>query len=156
MSFPARSSTPSGSRLSTVRQPSTRLTGETVTTTPGTPAEGQWFRFSPSVNCANYDTTMFENEVCIAGQHRGFVVVDHGGSDGIEADFATATWTDEGNPGPEASWQRNANGHCCIFAGGGGPLEQSFRTSSGSYEQAYQVIAGLPWSQLQVVVPPHA
>jgi hypothetical protein len=121
---------------------------------PGTPAEGQWFRFAPSVDCADYDTTPFENEVCVAGQQRGFVVVDHGGSDGIEADFASGTWTDEGNPGPAGTWQRTASGACCIFAGGGAPLERSLRTSSGTYEQEYQVIAGLPWSELQVIVPP--
>jgi hypothetical protein len=122
---------------------------------PGTPAEGQWFRFAPSVKCADYDATAFENEVCIAGRQKGFVVVDHAGSDGIEADFATGTWTDEGNPGPVVSWQRNSRGQCCIFAGGGGPLEEAFRTASGLYEQEYQVIAGLPWRRLQVIVPPH-
>jgi hypothetical protein len=122
---------------------------------PGDPAEGQWFRFAPSVNCANYDATRFENDVCIAGKQRGFVVVDQGGSVGIEADYATGTWKDEGNNVPPLSWQRNSKGQCCIFAGGGGPLERAFRTSSGTYEQGYQVIAGLPWSQLQVIVPPH-
>jgi hypothetical protein len=122
---------------------------------PGTPAEGQWFRFAPSVNCADYDSTPFENEVCLAGQQRGFVVVDHGGSDGIEADFASGTWTDEGHPGPAGTWQRTAGGACCIFAGGAAPLERSLRTGSGTYEQEYQVIAGLPWNELQVIVPPH-
>jgi hypothetical protein len=122
---------------------------------PGAPAEGQWFRFSSRVNCAEYDSTPFENEVCVAGQQRGFVVVDHGGSDGIEADFATGTWTDEGNPGPAGTWQRSPAGGCCLFAGGGAPLEQSFKTSAGVYEQEYQVIAGLPWDELQVIVPPH-
>jgi hypothetical protein len=121
---------------------------------PGAPAEGQWFRFAPTVNCANYDTTPFENEVCLAGQQKGFVVVDHGGSDGIEADYATGSWTDEGNPGPVGSWQDNPNGGCCIFAGGGGPLEDAFQTSSGTYEQEWNVIANLPWSQLQVIDPP--
>ena len=82
-------------------------------------------------------------------------MVDHGGSDGIEADYATGTWTDEGNSGPIGSWQHKPNGQCCIFAGGGGPLEQSFRTAPDDYEQEYQVIANLPWSQLQVIVPPH-
>lgn len=90
----------------------------------------------------------------MAGQQKGFVVVDHGGSDGIEADFATGTWTDEGNPGPAGTWQRAPSGGCCVFAGGGAPLEQSFRTRSGFYEQEYQVIAGLPWGDLQVIVPP--
>jgi hypothetical protein len=121
----------------------------------GDPAEGQWFRFAASVNCANYNTTPFENEVCLAGQQRGFVVVDHGGSDAIEADYATGSWTDEGNPGPLGSWQNNPLGGCCIFAGGGGPLEDAFETTSGTYEQEWQVIAALPWSQLQVVDPPH-
>jgi hypothetical protein len=121
---------------------------------PDAPAEGQWFRFAPSVDCANYDTTPFENEVCTAGQQRGFVVVDQGGSDAIEADYATGSWTDEGNPGPVGSWQDNPNGGCCIFAGGGGPLEDSFMTSSGAYLQEWNVIANLPWSQLQVIDPP--
>jgi hypothetical protein len=124
-------------------------------THPGDPAEGQWFRFATSVNCANYDATPFENEVCLAGQQMGFVVVDHGGSDAIEADYATGSWTDQGNPGPVGSWQNNPAGGCCIFAGGGGPLENAFVTSSGTYEQEWQVIASLPWSQLQVVDPPH-
>jgi hypothetical protein len=123
---------------------------------PGYPAEGQWFRFAAGVNCADYDTTPFEHEVCITGQQRGFVVVDHGGSDGIEADYATGTWTDEGNSGPTGSWQHKPDGQCCIFAGGAGPLEQSFRIAPDNYEQEYQVIANLPWSQLQVLVPPHS
>jgi hypothetical protein len=123
---------------------------------PGYPAEGQWFRFAPTVNCSFYSVTRFENEVCIAGQQRGFVVVDHGGSDGIEADYATGTWTDEGNRVPAGSWERNPRGGgCCIFAGGGGPLERAFMTSSETYEQEWQVIADLPWDQLQVIVPPH-
>ena len=33
-------------------------------------------------------------------------------SDGIEADFASGTWTDEGNPGPAGTWQRTASGAC--------------------------------------------
>jgi hypothetical protein len=121
---------------------------------PGAPAEGQWFRFAPSVHCADYNVTRFENEVCIAGQQRGFIVVDDAGSVGIEADYATGTWTDEGNHVPPGSWQRKPNGGCCIFAGGGGPLERAFRTSSGTYEQAYDVISALPWNQLQVIIPP--
>ncbi len=121
---------------------------------PGYPAEGQWFRFAPSVSCSDYDTTPFENEVCIAGKQNGFVVVDHGGSDGIEADYATGSWTDEGNPGPMGSWHRNSNGGCCIFTGGGGPLEEAFENSPGNYVQEYQVIADLPWTQLQVIDPP--
>ena len=121
---------------------------------PGTPAEGQWFRFAPGVNCADYESTPFEHEVCLAGKQYGFVVVDQGGSVGIEADYATGTWNDEGNPGPMISWQRNANGQCCIFAGGGGPLEESFKSTADNYEQAYQVIVGLPWDRLQVMVPP--
>jgi hypothetical protein len=122
---------------------------------PGNPAEGQWLRFAPSVNCAAYDTTPFENEVCLAGQRYGFVIVDQGGSDGILADYATGTWAHEGNPGPVGSWQDNPKGGCCIFVGGGGPLEDAFQTASGYWEQEYQVIASLPWSRLQVIDPPH-
>jgi hypothetical protein len=121
---------------------------------PGNPAEGQWFRFSPSVDCAAYDTTPFENEVCVAGKRYGFVIVDQGGSDGVVADYATGTWTDEGNHGPVGSWQHNSKGACCIFVGGGGPLEDAFRTASGYWEQEYQVITPLPWSKLQVIDPP--
>lgn len=123
---------------------------------PGTPAEGQWFRFASSVNCGAYETTRFENDVCNAGKKYGFVVVDHGGSVGVVADFGTGSWTDEGNFGPTISWKPNSRGQCCMFAGGGGPLERAFRTRSGTYEQPYQVIAALPWDKLQVIVPPHS
>jgi hypothetical protein len=123
---------------------------------PGNPAEGQWFRFPASVDCAAYDTTPFENEVCIAGQRYVFVIVDQGGSDGIIADYATGTWAHEGNPGPAGSWEDNAKGACCVYVGGGGPLEDAFQTASGYWEQEYQVIASLPWSRLQVIDPPQS
>ncbi len=124
---------------------------------PGTPGEGQWFRFAPSVNCADYDSTPFENEVCVTGKQKGFVVVDHGGSDGIEADYATNVWLAEGNNGIRGRWYTNPQGGG-DFGYSTAPLEESMESrpgKTGSEEQEYQVIANLPWDQLQVIVPPH-
>lgn len=85
---------------------------------PGSPAEGQWFRFAASVNCASYTSTPFEHMVCLAGQRYGFVVTDKSGAIEISAQ--------EGS-GVTAYWDG---------------------------QQEYQVIAGLPWSQLQAIDPP--
>jgi hypothetical protein len=122
-----------------------------------TPAEGQWFRFSPSVNCADYTSTKFENLVCAAGKTYGFVVVDRAGSDGIEADYGSGTWDLEGNTGDVAYWQNGGPRGCCVLEGGGDPLMVSMETVAGnesSEAQEYTVIGGLPWSQLQVIDPP--
>ncbi len=125
---------------------------------PGTPAEGQWFRFAPSVNCADYNATQFESEVCVAGKQKGFVVVDHGGADGIEADYASNVWLAEGNNGAPGRWYTNRQGGG-DFGYSTAPLEEAMESQlgkTGSEEQEYQVIANLPWDQLQVVVPAHS
>ena len=95
----------------------------------GQPNEGQWFRLSSSVNCAGYDDTPFEEMVCKALQTYGMVVLDQGGAVMLEAE-QTADWAASGNSGTD-------------------PI-----TASWEGQQEYQVVANLPWQDLQVVDPP--
>ncbi len=78
------------------------------------PRRGSMFAFAPSVSCLT-TTTPFENEVCIAGKQNGFVVVDHGGSDGIEADYATGSASSEAILARWGPGIATPNGCRCIF-----------------------------------------
>ncbi len=96
---------------------------------PGQPAEGQWFRFAPGTQMPS-GLTPFAQMVFRAIQTYGAVVTDQGGAVAIEAEQAS-DWAAEGHSGTDpitASWQGL---------------------------QGYQVVASLPWSDLQVVDPPH-
>ncbi|MGH9104801.1 MAG: hypothetical protein ACRDZX_02995 [Acidimicrobiales bacterium] len=97
---------------------------------PGQPSEGQWFRFPEKEACPPAEcTTPFARMVFRAIQRYGMVVVDQGGAVMIEAE-QPSDWAAQGHRGPnpiEASWQG---------------------------EGQAQVVASLPWSDLQVVDPP--
>jgi hypothetical protein len=97
---------------------------------PGQPAEGQWFRFAPGATCAPSQCgTPFAQMVFKAIQTYGMVVVDQAGAVMLEAE-QSSDWAAEGNPGTDpiaASWDGL---------------------------QEYQVVANLPWSNLQAVDPP--
>jgi hypothetical protein len=115
-------------------------------------SEGSYLRFAPSVNCANYDQTKFENMVCIAGKTYGFVVTDFAGDVQINAEDVY-DWSWGGNTGNGPTWGDNSNGGCCIItASGTDPLSVS-QTPSGQLQQEYPA-ANLPWSQVQVIDPP--
>jgi hypothetical protein len=68
--------------------------------------------------------------VCTAIQKYGMVVIDQGGAVMLGAE-QPSDWAAEGNTGTD-------------------PL-----TTSWNGAQEYQVVANLPWSQLQVVDPPN-
>jgi hypothetical protein len=96
---------------------------------PGQPAEGQWFRFTPGTQMPPR-LTPFGQMVFQAIETYGAVVTDQGGGVLIEAE-QSSDWAAEGHSGIDpitASWE--------------GLLE-------------YQVVASLPWSDLQVVDPPN-
>ncbi|HUB71345.1 MAG TPA: endo alpha-1,4 polygalactosaminidase [Acidimicrobiales bacterium] len=95
---------------------------------PGQPPEGQWFRFSSSVDCPDYAATPFEHMVCVAGQKYGFVVTDQGGAVMLEGEDR-ADWAAQGNSGSD-------------------PI-----TASWDGQQEYEVVADLPWDQLEAVDP---
>jgi hypothetical protein len=95
---------------------------------PGEPSEGTWFRF-PSDLPMPSGLTPFAQMVFRAIQTYGAVVVDQGGAVALEAE-QPEDWAAEGNTGTDpitASWDGLAE---------------------------YQVVASLPWADLQVVDPP--
>ncbi|MGD0810377.1 MAG: hypothetical protein ABSA91_11815 [Acidimicrobiales bacterium] len=96
---------------------------------PGQPGEGQWFRFPANLAMPS-GLTPFGQMVFRAVQTYGMVVLDQGGAVVLEAE-QQADWAAEGNSGTD-------------------PI-----TASWDGEQGYQVIANLPWADLQVVDPPH-
>ncbi|MGO9658868.1 MAG: hypothetical protein ACLP7F_11000 [Acidimicrobiales bacterium] len=97
---------------------------------PGEPAEGQWFRF-PSSLAMPTGLTPFGQMVFKAIQTYGMVVTDYAGAVMLQAE-QPSDWAAEGNTGTDpmtASWEGNAD---------------------------YAVVTSLPWSQLQAVDPPQA
>lgn len=94
---------------------------------PGTPAEGTWFRMSATTPMPA-GLTPFAQMVFRALQTYGAVVTDHAGAVMITAED-TADWAFQGHTGPD-------------------PITTAF---AGHPE--YSVLNGMPWSQLQVVVP---
>jgi len=95
---------------------------------PADPSEGTWFRF-PADLAMPSGLTPFAQMVFKAVQAYGAVVVDRGGAVMLEAD-QTGTWAAKGLPGTDpisASWDGDAE---------------------------WQVVASLPWSNLQVVDQP--
>jgi len=95
---------------------------------PGAPMEGQWFRF-PAGLAMPSGLAPFALMVFKAVQTYGMVVVDQGGAVALEAD-QQSVWAAEGNNGSD-------------------PITASLHGSA-----MYQVVAGLPWSSLEVVAPP--
>ncbi len=97
---------------------------------PGQPSEGQWFRFAPGTTCSPSECfNPFATMVFNAIKTYGMVVIDQGGAVMIEAE-QPSDWAAQGGTGTDpilASWQGYAE---------------------------YQVVADLPWNDLQVVDPP--
>ena len=97
---------------------------------PGQPAEGQWFRFAPGTTCpASECFTPFATMVFNAIKTYGMVVIDQGGAVMIEQEQAS-DWAAEGHSGTD-------------------PI-----TASQQGYAEYQVVADLPWQDMQVVAPP--
>lgn len=94
----------------------------------GQPAEGQWFRFPPNLATPS-GLTPFAKMVFKAIQDYGAVITDQSADVTIYAEDPS-DWAAEGNKGVD-------------------PI-----TKSWDGEQEYQVVANLPWGQLQSVVPP--
>ncbi|HUC15248.1 MAG TPA: hypothetical protein VMS00_12415 [Acidimicrobiales bacterium] len=94
----------------------------------GAPAEGQWFRFPASLAMPS-GLSPFAQMVFKAVQTYGMVVVDQGGAVALEAD-QTSVWGEEGNSGTD-------------------PI-----TASVDGLQGYQVVASLPWQDLEAIDPP--
>ena len=94
----------------------------------GQPAEGQWFRFPPRLATPS-GLTPFARMVFKAIQDYGVVITDQSGDVTIYAEDPT-DWKAEGHKGID-------------------PI-----TKSWDGQQAYAVVANLPWGQLQTVQPP--
>jgi hypothetical protein len=99
-------------------------------TNPGQPAEGQWFRFPANLAMPS-GLTPFGQMVFKAIQTYGAVIVDQGGAVMLEAE-SNGDWAAEGNSGTD-------------------PI-----TASWDGKQEYQVVANLPWGQLQTIDPPQS
>jgi len=96
---------------------------------PSQPNEGQWFRF-PAGTAMPTGLTPFGQMVFKAVQTYGMVVTDYAGAVMLQAE-QPSDWAAEGNTGTD-------------------PI-----TASWAGQAEYQVVANLPWSQLQAVDPPH-
>jgi hypothetical protein len=94
----------------------------------GAAAEGQWFRFPANLAMPS-GLTPFAQMVFKAIQTYGMVAVDQGGAVMLEADEPTV-WSQEGNSGTD-------------------PI-----TASQDGLPEYQLVASLPWQDLETVVPP--
>jgi hypothetical protein len=95
---------------------------------PGQPGEGQWFRLPANLAIPS-GLSPFAQMVFKALQTYGAVVTDQGGSVSLESE-QTSDWAAEGYSGTD-------------------PI-----TASWDGLQEYQVVASLPWDELQVVDPP--
>ena len=93
----------------------------------GQPGEGQWFRFAPGTPMPT-GLTPFAQMVFRAIETYGAVVTDQAAGVFVEAE-QPSDWASEGRAGTD-------------------PI-----TASWGGLQAYQVVASLPWSDLQVVDP---
>jgi hypothetical protein len=97
-------------------------------THPSQPSEGQWFRFAPGTAMPS-GLTPFAQMVFRAISTYGMVVVDQGGAVMLEAE-QPSDWSAGGNTGTD-------------------PI-----TASWDGEQEYQVVASLPWRDLQALSVP--
>lgn len=96
---------------------------------PGQPAEGTWFRMAPGTPMPA-GMTPFGQMVFRALQTYGMVVTDRAGAVMLQAETA-ADWVNSGHTGADpmvTSWAGNPQ---------------------------YSALRNMPWSQLQVIVPPH-
>jgi hypothetical protein len=96
----------------------------------GAPAEGQWFRFPANLAMPS-GLSPFAQMVFKAVQTYGMVVVDQGGAVMLEAD-EPSVWSEQGNSGTD-------------------PI-----TASESGLPEYQLVASLPWQDLETIDPPNS
>jgi hypothetical protein len=97
----------------------------------GAPSEGSWFRFAPGTAMPS-GLSPFAQMVFKAISTYGMVVVDMGGAVMLEADMA--------DPGP---WE-----------GQGNSVASDPITNATDNLAEYQLVANLPWQDLQAVDPP--
>ncbi len=95
---------------------------------PGQPHEGTWYRFPASLSMPE-GLTPFGQMVFKAIQDYGMVVVDQAGAVMLQAED-TSDWTAQGHTGPN-------------------PILQSW-----DGEAEYQVVANLPWNDLEAISAP--
>jgi hypothetical protein len=98
-------------------------------TYPGQPAEGQWFRLPASLAMPS-GLTPFAQMVFRTLQQYGAVVVDRGALITLQTE-KVSDWAAEGHSGTD-------------------PI-----TASWDGEKEYQVVAKLPWGDLQAIDPPN-
>lgn len=122
---------------------------------PGYPAEGQYFVFSPNVNCGSYTQTLLQNMVCVAGKKYGFVATDFAGAVDVNVE-SSSDWFQDGNPGTGPAWCTLSGGQVVICTPGTDPISQASIMSNGTEAPSYSgdIMGNLPWSQLEVVDPP--
>jgi hypothetical protein len=99
-------------------------------TTTNQPAEGQWFRFAPGTAMPS-GLTPFGQMTFKAILTYGMVITDQGGAVMLEAE-QPEDWAAAGNSGT-------------------GPVQASWEG-----QEEYQVVANLPWADLQAINPPGA
>ena len=97
---------------------------------PGSPSEGTWFRM-PASTPMPAGLTPFARMVFRALQQYGAVVLDRAGAVMIQGENS-ADWAFEGHTGTD-------------------PI-----TAASAGKPEYQVLNGIPWSHLQVILPPAA
>ena len=97
----------------------------------GAPAEGQWFRFPANLAMPS-GLTPFAQMVFKAVQTYGMVIVDQGGAVALEADMA--------DPGP---WEQEGNN-----------VATDALNNTTDNLAGYQLVASLPWQDLEAVDPP--
>ncbi len=97
----------------------------------GAPSEGSWFRFAPGTTMPS-GLSPFAQMVFKAVQTYGMVVTDQGGAVMLESDMA--------DPGP---WEQ----------AGGSVASDPINNATDNLAE-YQLVASLPWQDLQAIDPP--
>ncbi len=105
----------------------------------GAPAEGQWFRFAPGTQMPT-GLTPFAQMVFKAVLTYGMVIVDQGGAVSIEADVNG--WVD-GTTTVVGPWEEEGN-----------PVSTDPINNTTGTTPAYELVANLPWADLQAIDPP--
>jgi hypothetical protein len=105
----------------------------------GAPAEGQWFRFAPGTQMPA-GLTPFGQMVFKAILSYGMVALDMGGDVAIEADMNGYV---DGTTTVEGPWEEEGN-----------PVSTDPINNATGTTPSYELVANLPWSDLQAVDPP--
>jgi hypothetical protein len=105
----------------------------------GASAEGQWFRFAPGTEMPA-GLTPFGQMVFKAILSYGMVALDMGGDVAIEADMNGYV---DGTTTVEGPWEEEGN-----------PVSTDPINNATGTTPSYELVANLPWSDLQAVDPP--